>query len=120
MKVFVRNPVPVTERGPMSPARRKRILTRQNGVCAYPECEVSEGLEVDHIVCLGLGGKDVDDNLEALCPDCHRRKTNLDLKLIAKARHQRAFHEGARPKPVRQLRGRGFGKSRREGDPAYD
>ena len=118
-KVFVREPVPATERKAMTPARKRRISQRQNGVCGYPECEAPID-EYDHIVCLALGGRDADDNCEGLCSEHHRQKTNRDLKLIAKARHQRAYHEGARPKPVRQIKGRGFAKPRRELDPVYE
>jgi 5-methylcytosine-specific restriction protein A len=31
--------------------------------------------EVDHVVPLAIGGPDTDDNLQALCIDCHRRKS---------------------------------------------
>lgn len=118
-KVFIREPVPVTERKAMTPARKRRISQRQKGLCAYPDCEAPID-EYDHIVCLGLGGRDTDDNCEGLCAEHHRIKTNRDLKLIAKARHQRAFHEGARPKPIRQIKSRGFAPSKRERDPLYD
>lgn len=128
-------PVEATPRRAMTPARRKRILARQHGICAYPQCEVSDGLEVDHIVCLELGGRDVDDNCEALCADHHRQKTNRDLKLIAKARRirkeiacegrvkpalvSRGFGKSQIPrsgikKPTRKIESRGFDKRKRE------
>ncbi len=80
----------------MTPARRARIIAHHGGVCAYPGCEVTEGLQVDHIICLGLGGKDRDDNLEPLCDPHHKAKTRRDKKLIAKANRLRAREDGTR------------------------
>lgn len=74
-----------TPRLSMSRARRERILSRHAGQCAYPMCEETEGLELDHIVCLSIGGRDTDDNLEPLCGPHHKAKTARDRKLIAKA-----------------------------------
>lgn len=42
------------------------------------ECLPSR-MQIDHIVALVNGGEDVDDNVQALCLECHRRKTNEDL-----------------------------------------
>lgn len=107
------------EREPVQPAprkmtatRRARIIKRDGGCCKYPGCDVTEGLEVDHIVCLELGGKDTDDNLETLCAAHHRAKTNRDLKMIAKARRQKAKHEGTAPETKAKLRGRKFQPTR--------
>lgn len=95
--------VEATPRRSMTPARRKRILARHGDVCAYPECEIVTGLEVDHIVCLELGGRDVDDNCEGLCAHHHKIKTARDLKLIAKARRIRKRDAGIKPRKGRSL-----------------
>jgi 5-methylcytosine-specific restriction endonuclease McrA len=102
--------VPPTPRKSMGPARRARILKRQDGQCAYPACEVTVGIEIDHIVCLELGGRDTDDNCEGLCVEHHKQKTARDLKLIAKARRCRLKDRGEFPAAKQKLRGRGFEK----------
>lgn len=103
---MTREEVSATPRGSMSPARRRRILTRDGNICAHRGCEVAEGLEVDHIVCLELGGRDTDDNCEGLCGPHHKKKTARDAKLIAKARRLRKARLGQNsPKPKMQSRG---------------
>jgi 5-methylcytosine-specific restriction endonuclease McrA len=99
-----REPVEIDGRR-MTPARRARIIAR-DGCCRYPGCEVAEGLEVDHIVALELGGRDRDDNLQALCVPHHKAKTKIDAGLIAKARRRKAKHEGTAPPPTQRLRSR--------------
>ena len=55
----------------------ERILRRDNGICQ--ECmrrgRVKAASEVDHIKRIADGGGDDDDNLQALCHDCHADKT---------------------------------------------
>ncbi|MEB7926130.1 HNH endonuclease [Atlantibacter hermannii] len=57
--------------------RRARILERDRYVCQ--ECRRngigSKATSVDHIIPKAHGGTDDDNNLEALCWPCHRRKT---------------------------------------------
>jgi 5-methylcytosine-specific restriction endonuclease McrA len=92
----------------MTPARRERILARFGHCCAFPGCEVREGLEIDHAIALGLGGKDRDDNLEPLCGPHHRAKTARDLKMIAKAKRAGMKHRGEFPPAKQKIRSRGF------------
>lgn len=106
-----REPVQLDARRSMTPARRKRILARYDGQCARIGCCVSEGLEIDHIICLALGGKDRDDNCEPLCGPHHKVKTALDLKLIAKAKRRGKKDRGER-KVRRPIQSRGFDKTR--------
>jgi 5-methylcytosine-specific restriction protein A len=40
---------------------------------------VTAGVEVDHILPVHKGGTDEDDNLQALCHECHESKTRTDL-----------------------------------------
>ena len=40
----------------------------------------ADGFQVDHRVPLGLGGRDSDDNLQALAIAAHRQKTIADLE----------------------------------------
>lgn len=95
----------------MTPARRKRLTEEGGSVCAYPGCEVKERLELDHIIALDLGGKDADSNLQLLCAEHHRKKSRLDMKLIAKGRRIRRREAGEK-KPSR-LVNRGFDKTLR-------
>lgn len=96
----------------MTPARRARVLKRFDGQCAYPECAETLGLEIDHEIALELGGKDDDGNLRPLCPTHHKRKTALDLKLIAKMRRRKKKHNGEWEKSSQRLRGGGFRQGR--------
>lgn len=100
-----REPHPATPRKQMTPKRRIAVLTRYNGHCAYPECNVSEGLEIDHAICLELGGKEHDSNLVALCHAHHLQKTRLDMRLIAKMR-RRQKKDVFQPREPSRLKGR--------------
>ena len=73
-----------------------RILFRQGMRCAYIEgqkrCKadfMTMEWAFDHKKALMLGGKTHIDNLHALCPNCHRKKT---IKDIAKARQPKSTH----------------------------
>jgi 5-methylcytosine-specific restriction endonuclease McrA len=96
----------------MTPARRARILARFDGHCAYPECAETAGLEIDHEIALELGGKDNDANCRPYCGPHHKRKTALDMKLIAKMRRRQKKNAGAWPASKSRLRGGGFRKGR--------
>jgi 5-methylcytosine-specific restriction protein A len=65
-------------------AARKAVLKRSDGYCENPTCtgqpaDVTTAgaaiLEVDHVVELGLGGRDHPSQMIALCPNCHAIKT---------------------------------------------
>ena len=63
---------------------KQRILADQGGLCLACRC-VLDASEIDHVIPLALGGGNERRNLAALCRTCHRDKTKLDLKRIAKA-----------------------------------
>lgn len=106
---MTRTPVPATPRRAMTPARRARVISMFGHFCAYPDCQVQTGLEIDHVIALDLGGKDEDANLQPLCPAHHKAKTRLDHKLIAKMRRrQRKSDPATRRGPARKIRGAGF------------
>ena len=53
---------------------RERVLLRDSYTCR--RCgRVSLHLEVDHIRPLHLGGRESDENRQALCCDCHAAKS---------------------------------------------
>ena len=77
-----------SKRGPKrihrtEPERRK-IAKRQNWMCAGKECpaatrgEELEEYDIDHIIPLSRGGSEDPGNLQALCPGCHRKKTEQE------------------------------------------
>jgi 5-methylcytosine-specific restriction endonuclease McrA len=92
----------------MHQSRRERILASQGGVCGYPGCTATKGLEIDHRIALELGGKEADENLWALCGPHHAQKTKLDAKLIAKARRIRKTEAGE-TRSKKPIQSRGFG-----------
>ena len=64
-----------------SEPERRKIAERQNWKCASKTCELAgklEAYDLDHIIPLWKGGEDTEDNLQALCPACHRGKTDME------------------------------------------
>jgi len=63
----------------LSRSLRIEIAYRQSYKCK--KCEafpIPPNFEVDHIIELHDGGQDIAENLQALCPACHREKTRLN------------------------------------------
>ena len=71
----------------MSEPQRRIIAAKQDWKCANPDgkCRLKDGYleeyDVDHIIPLRIGGPDNPSNMQALCPACHRRKTERDVRL---------------------------------------
>lgn len=101
---------------------RQAILERQEGLCAACEERIFGKFDVDHIRALELGGSNDLPNLVALHPDCHRTKTKLDVRSIAKCKRIEKREVEGPPEPQiksrnewpkgQKLRGRGFEKRR--------
>lgn len=53
---------------------RLRVLARDKYLCVI--CKKSEAKEVDHIKEKAKGGTDDIENLQSLCVQCHKDKTN--------------------------------------------
>lgn len=70
---------------------RKRFLM-SHPVCGSPGCGRA-ATDVDHIVPRASGGSDDDDNLQALCHECHSRKT---------ATHDGGFGRGRKQQTAKQ------------------
>ena len=110
----------------MSKRRRKfpkidleRLFDEQKGICACgcgERLTKDEGYDLDHIIPLGMGGKDDMQNAQYLRRPCHSVKTftkiDGDISRMAKAR--RIMGQGALLKPKttkgRRLQSRGFDK----------
>jgi hypothetical protein len=64
---------------------RYRILMRDNSTCQVCGRSVPEvKLEVDHIIPPHKGGSNEDDNLQALCEDCNKGKSDWIFKPLEK------------------------------------
>ena len=68
----------------MPEPKRRKIAARQDWKCANPDgnCTLKGELQeydVDHVIPLLKGGPDDESNLQAICPACHRKKTENDL-----------------------------------------
>jgi 5-methylcytosine-specific restriction endonuclease McrA len=75
------------KRRPLTAFEKDIIRQRQKNRCAI--CKTSlEGLVVhyDHKKAIALGGSDTPRNLQALCPNCHAKKSREDRNKIAKAK----------------------------------
>lgn len=99
-----------TQSGPLEPTPRKPIPRTWGRALGWRCARCTDaGVEYDHILPLELGGKHALENIQLLCRECHRVKTALDIKRIAKARRlRRDADPTTRRQPVRKLRGRGF------------
>lgn len=67
----------------VTPRQAARIRRRDNHTCQ--SCG-ARGHEVDHIINAKAGGGDADDNLQTLCTDCHRVKTQAEAQAALQAR----------------------------------
>lgn len=59
----------------------RSLWLTQNPLCLHCKRtgKITMATEVDHVLPLCKGGTDSPQNLQSLCPDCHRTKTNDDL-----------------------------------------
>ena len=70
-------------RKPRTEPERRKIAQSQGWKCADPDggCLLPGELQeydLDHVIPVWKGGIDEPENLQALCPACHRRKTNRE------------------------------------------
>jgi 5-methylcytosine-specific restriction enzyme A len=88
----------------LSTAERLALFLKARGQCQACGWRLAPGMrwEVDHVVPLALGGRDMLDNLQVLCRACHAGKTaHQDLPALARTRRLKARHLGAtRPRSV--------------------
>jgi 5-methylcytosine-specific restriction protein A len=67
-------------RGRAAVKRRARFL-EDNPLCVHCKAKgrVTAATVPDHITALTNGGQDTEENLQALCEECHRTKTAQDM-----------------------------------------
>ena len=62
----------------VSETKKKYVAASQNWHCKHCKKQLPAGFEVDHVTKLEYGGSNNIDNLEALCRDCHGKKTAME------------------------------------------
>ena len=62
---------------------KKIIAFNQQWKCKKCSCLLPSTYEIDHIVPFSISFDDNHDNLQALCPNCHRKKTQTENKRIS-------------------------------------
>jgi 5-methylcytosine-specific restriction endonuclease McrA len=74
-----------TKRRKIQQSERQQVAARQgwccadpDGKCLLPDRKLEAEWDVDHLVPLADGGPDTNENLQVLCPACHRRKTSAE------------------------------------------
>jgi 5-methylcytosine-specific restriction protein A len=77
----------MVDRRSFSQKKRAEICLRQGGKCGCGEKLQLGQYEIDHIQALVHDGDNEDDNLRAICRDCHKAKTRKDVQ--GRAHHDR-------------------------------
>jgi 5-methylcytosine-specific restriction protein A len=101
----------------ISSRKRAALFERDHGLCHLCGLRVDAGQawDVSHEIPLACGGVDDETNWRVAHRRCHRRHTaTVDAKWIAKTRHQRDGHTGAKVRKGPPIPSRGFAKSKRE------
>jgi len=62
----------------VSETKKKFVASNQNWKCAHCSTQLPAWFEVDHKTRLDRGGDNHIDNLEALCRNCHGKKTAME------------------------------------------
>ena len=65
----------------VSETKKKFVASNQNWKCAHCTTQLPAWFEVDHKIRLEHGGDNHVNNLEALCRDCHGKKTSMESML---------------------------------------
>ena len=64
----------------IKPLTRCNIAQMQNNKCNSCSNELTEYFQIDHIIALQFGGTDDEQNLQALCCECHAKKSIIENK----------------------------------------
>ena len=57
---------------------RNEIVNKQNNKCNDCNNFLSQYYQIDHVIALQFGGSDETDNLQALCCECHAKKSIIE------------------------------------------
>lgn len=106
---MTRRPDHLGKRKEFSAKVKRQARERADHTCQYPGCD-EPAHEVDHILPQGLGGESSLSNAQILCGACHKRKSALDSKIMAKADRQgvRSGQQARRKRNGSQIQSRGF------------
>lgn len=87
------------------PRVKLRLFERANGTCANctRKIMIGEPWQCDHMTALCNGGKHAEGNLQVLCPNCHGKKTKVDVAQKAETYAARMAHLGFRPTNKRPM-----------------
>ena len=64
----------------LKPKVREDVVAKQDNKCNMCHAKMSKYFNIDHIVALQYGGTNEIDNLQALCCECHMKKSVLENK----------------------------------------
>ena len=62
----------------VSETKKKYVASQQNWKCKHCQTQLTAWFEVDHVQRLEHGGSNEVTNLEALCRECHGKKTSME------------------------------------------
>jgi hypothetical protein len=62
----------------VSETKKKYVASQQNWKCKHCQNQLTAWFEVDHVQRLEHGGSNEVTNLEALCRECHGKKTSME------------------------------------------
>ena len=62
----------------VSETKKKYVASQQNWKCKHCQTQLTAWFEVDHVQRLEYGGSNEVSNLEALCRECHGKKTSME------------------------------------------
>lgn len=68
-----------TTKRAVSNMRKKMVASNQDWKCGHCGCKLDYTYEIDHRLRLDEGGTNDVNNLIALCPSCHRKKTAFEI-----------------------------------------
>lgn len=73
------------KRKKLTKAERQFVYDKYSGHCAYCGRKIKQDtMQVDHVIPLKLGGKDVLDNMFPACSSCNHFKSSLRLEVFRK------------------------------------
>ena len=72
----------IAHMGRVLPAKLRTAVEERDRVCQVPTCDMSVGLEIDHIVPFAEGGPTTFENLVRLCKRHHLQKTHDGYRLL--------------------------------------